>query len=325
MGIYLDFANNFNDATLEELKRNDLGIWNFEELMPTFRIIRQLLESADLVGEQWIPNEKRGAISSHVGSLTAEVQRIRDLTQSTSNPNEIKTVVIRNVTDLKDGLLNSISPYVRLDINEISNLKADVTNSLEQLNEAKKQIALMIEEWDARQSAERVRNVEVGTSEASSFFDERAEAHENSAKNFGISSLITAGILLGWTILVGFGPWRSRWDAKNPGQTILNDIPKIAIITLLSFALGIFVKNYRINQHLFVLNQTKSTTLKAGESFVKSVKDDSTRDIVLEAMVRSVFALGDTGFLDSGQERQIVDSPNLSSILRAIGNSGATK
>lgn len=325
MGEYFDMSVNLAEETLEELKRTDLGIWGFENVTDDLRCIRILLESADKVGDKWIPNEQRGAINSNFSALMDQVRRIREFNKATGDPGTINTQIQNAILRLKDDLIKSISPYLRIDLEDIARTRTEIESQMSSLTQMKSDFEEMKADWNARQDAERLANAESGTSESSAFFEGRALIHEKLAKSFGIWTIVlTLGLVI-WTLLESFTWFRFKWDSKDVIGSLFSNFPHVVLIGLVTFAIGLLLRNYRVNQHLSVLNRTKATTLKAGESFVKSFKDPSSRDIVLETMVKSAFALGETGYLLGEQERPVIESPNLSSIIHAVQGSSGTK
>jgi hypothetical protein len=73
-----------------------------------------------------------------------------------------------------------------------------------------------------------------------------------------------------------------------------------AKVILLSLAFGLvvfFARNYATTRHNFIINKHRATALLTFQAFVNGTADPQTKDEVLVAAARSIFAPQTTGYL----------------------------
>lgn len=324
MGVLIGFAGVYGEENLERLRRPDLGPFNFEVVIDPLRIVRSLLSEADELGG-WLPREKLKSILDAQSELELQISKINNFNPSDPDPSRVRINICDRIEYLKDRMLEYVAPYIRMNEQTLSNIKRDLENRVLKTENIALEWDAIKSEWDKRLQDERLASSVQATNEAFTFFDARAKTHARSARRFGVAAIIDAGLVAAWIISTRKQPLGISWKSGHIAESIIDGLPHFTLLTLATFFIGLFLRNYRINQHLAVLNLTKSATLRAGESFVKSVHDDATRDIVLETVVRSAFALGETGYLQGDQERPILEAPNLSSLMHVISGQGATK
>lgn len=163
-----------------------------------------------------------------------------------------------------------------------------------------------------------------GVNYASEFFTTFAGERAKVAKNFlRVGAALTLFLVL-WSAASYF------FDKKIPiptGQYLswfANSLPKSAVYILISFAIAFCGRNYRINQHLAVLNHTKAKVLESGQRFIEAVDHKpGSFDVILETLVRSVFTLGETGFVVNGKAAKSDESPAVSALSALAGGLAA--
>jgi hypothetical protein len=336
MGQYADRLELLSDTGMTKIERPDLGPFSFVDLHVSLEALKWIIAAIDETPPHFIPNETRNATNSTIGQIFDLFNKIEAFTAARPEAFQERQNIITNGVAYVDQLLKIASPYAVKRSIEESELVVQLQLMVSSLTEEKQKLELTIREissawpkvkaeWEDLQSQERLTFTSAGTSEASAFFENRSTAHQKISNKFGIWAILLSVLLIVWLLLTGQSPLGLKWNQEQIVLSIIRGIPHFTILTLVTFAIGICVRNYRINQHLAVLNKTKATTLSSGESFVKSIADVSTRDIVLETIVRSVFTIGDTGFLNGEQERTVVESPNLSALVHMMGSSANSK
>lgn len=332
MGMFDDFLSNFlSDSKLEEYAKASVGTQTFQGAIPSLLNLRDVLIAAGTV-ERFVSSNTRRTVNQEIGDLSNRLVEVMNFDASRiSDPGPRLTAMSNAIITSSETIQNALLPAISMSSKDkdtylaLENKLAAIEIVQDQSIQINSEMLALKQELDERLMQERLTSTEVGTSQASLYFQSRADAHAETAKKFGIAALgVTAFVVL-WVFLPFGHPLNIHWQSTSVAESIIQGIPHFTILALGTFAIGLLLRNYRVNQHLSVLNRTKATTLHAGESFVKSVRDTSTRDIILETVVRSVFALGETGYLQGDQERQMNESPNLSSLIHAIGLSSLPK
>ena len=75
---------------------------------------------------------------------------------------------------------------------------------------------------------------------------------------------------------------------------------------------------YKAAKHQAAVNRHRGNALKTFQAFVKATNDDSTRDAVLLETTRSIFALTNTGYLDTGGEGSSDGAVKVLEIVKSI-------
>ena len=203
----------------------------------------------------------------------------------------------------KDKILRILSPFIAAKestdtIDKINNL---IDNGKTTIDETQKLLLSM-----------RDKETREGTDKAATFYTNQAH------KSFLISLafLVGLGITVGGLILYLLKHHSDikTWKSITFAQALSIDLPRLSYLSVFAFGIAFLARNYRINQHLMVLNRTKAITLSAGERFIAAT-EPQFRGQVTMVIVQSAFALGNTGFISDSSE----STQDSSGILNRIG------
>jgi hypothetical protein len=100
-----------------------------------------------------------------------------------------------------------------------------------------------------------------------------------------------------------------RWE-----EFLRNLIVRLVLLGLGSYIITLAARNYRVNMHLQVVNETKRNALNTFVLFSESVPEES-RPLITAELVHAVFLPGDSGYLGESGEKTIVETPGVTALL----------
>lgn len=121
----------------------------------------------------------------------------------------------------------------------------------------------------------------------------RANKHRRSAMRYLVATLATVtalGVLATCLLL-------SLDEEPDAAATFARDLSvRVFVLGLGLYLLSFFARNYRVNQHLYVVNDQKAGALDTFLLFSAGLSE-SASDLVTLELVQAVFASGDTGLV----------------------------
>jgi hypothetical protein len=158
-------------------------------------------------------------------------------------------------------------------------------------------------------------------SETAGYYRGEAERHSLIAKRFMWAIGISASLLIlgtvGFLIIAPPTIDRALSATTQVVDFVRGALGRLTILSALGFAVSFCVRNYRINKHLETVNRSRYNALMTAQRFMASV-EDRVRPIVAAELVKAIFASGSSGYLDSGGDTMIIESPSalLSSVSK---------
>jgi hypothetical protein len=144
----------------------------------------------------------------------------------------------------------------------------------------------------------------------------KAQADEHAAKaNTSLKVAVVLGLLLVLGAILAFGRGE---PPKETEKLAVHIIFRAVLISIGSVFLGLFVRNYRANQHNYITNRHRQLSLESFEAFVNATTDQATKDVVLQQATQTVFAATHTGFLDV-KDPEVAPHQTIVEILRSTG------
>ena len=137
----------------------------------------------------------------------------------------------------------------------------------------------------------------------------------------GISILIAIGMI--FFAVKSFDVLKDNPDFMKESKNYIQWIvTRIAVISVIYGAALWSAKNYKINRHLFVVNQHRSSALRTFEAFIVASSDEETKNAILLEATHCIFAHSNTGFLGKDEE---LPANRIIEILKPFGkNAGGS-
>jgi K+-sensing histidine kinase KdpD len=122
---------------------------------------------------------------------------------------------------------------------------------------------------------------------------------------------------IGAAILAYFMPFPS--DA-GPAKLLQLLTSKVVVLAVLITATVWCGRIYKGTKHQASMNDHRANALKTFQAFVKSTSDEATRNAVLLETTRSIFAVGQSGYLDGAAQQDDGSTKVLEIIKNATGS-----
>jgi hypothetical protein len=123
----------------------------------------------------------------------------------------------------------------------------------------------------------------------------------NESNAFKFAARVWLGLTIGMMFLIGIGlayMYYNTPPAATSGIVVAQQIAAKVILLSLAFGLVVFFgRNYATSRHNFIINKHRATALLTFEAFVTGTADAETKNAVLVAAARSIFAPQATGYL----------------------------
>ena len=118
--------------------------------------------------------------------------------------------------------------------------------------------------------------------------------------------------------------WPSLPDDANGWATLRHVVAKVSVIAMLFTGTVWCGRIYRALTHQRSINRHRALSLKTFQAFVKATDDPATRDAVLMAATKSIFANVPTGFVEERTADRDA-SVNVFDVGRSVGKATPTK
>ena len=188
----------------------------------------------------------------------------------------------------------------------IQELEAAVKNAIAQVNAAESYAEAKRTEVDKIVEAAREASASAGVAIFTSEFDNEAKALARSSKWWLLAVVALAGTTAVWAIC-SFD-WPSTPESANSWITLRHMVAKASVIAVLFAGTVWCGRIYRALRHQRSINRHRALSLKTFQAFVEATDDPVTRDAVLTAATKSIFANVPTGFVEeraTGQDTSV--------------------
>jgi hypothetical protein len=158
-----------------------------------------------------------------------------------------------------------------------------------------------------------------GTVEAAGFFAVQANWHKKEAKKYYVYLQFSLVVTFIITVVLGVLTLRVKLPSDLKNQFALS-VLYLNILAVLWFINRFYSRNFRVNEHLKVLNQTKEMILTAGEKFALSPVGKEVSGRILDVVIGSTFTVGETGHLPKDSEGSISDLSTILTLAKSMGS-----
>jgi hypothetical protein len=162
-----------------------------------------------------------------------------------------------------------------------------------------------------------------GISLHSQLFSVEAGRHQRAAAIWlGVVCLVivltVAFALFGFQISIG--PLQAPPANAAPFAITQYVLPRIFIVSILTYGLIFSVRNYNSSRHNFIVNRHRQIALNSFQTFVSSTDNEQVKDAVLMQATQSIFALGISGYIQNEPEPDAA-----SKIIEIVKNVSSSK
>lgn len=254
-----------------------------------------------------------GELQSRMPAVADQLARIDSFAIDQGDPSatrdQISTQVKNNVEQLH-VLYSKWIPYLayqRGDIDE-NIKKIEITNqkAISLLDDGKAYLEETKQEVNRIVGATRQAAASAGVATFTHAFDKEAEELKKESQKWFWGMIGCSAGAVGAIVLLYFWPALSA-DA-NTWQIVRNAFMKISAIAVLFNGIVWCARMYRARSHQTAVNRHRALSLQTFQAFVEATDDDRTRDAVLLAATKSIFANVSTGLVE---ERASHEDPSV--------------
>lgn len=295
----------------KSLEREELGRdYNFKEaadlIWKIYHDLEQVAENADILR---VPQKTEVQIATLAKRLFENIQKIQAFVlrgNESQAPGQYQQIndEIKNLYEEDLGLLPPLIERINMLKLNPSEVESKINIALQSVKDVEKikEKAQKITE-DIELSIKEVRDAlgKEGTLISATDFKDQAKEHKETARKWFIGVIVSIVITVGLVILLFTGIIPSL-NLKEVG----NDLPRIIQITVFKFILLSIayllvhqtLKNYKINQHLYVLNRHRQLSLQVYPLMSKATNDQEQSNAIVAQASKAIFDPGTTGYLD---------------------------
>ena len=295
----------FRDQPL--ITRPEWGAINFmaaeKDIQRIFSIV-QMLEALPLEN---LADNVTDKVRDSLTRARPYLEKINKFTIEQGNAPQIRSELVQNIRDVTNNILEIVTPWIPFlayqkgDISEnISKLSKAITQANAVLDTTKKDIERKTTEIDGIITKAREASAGAGAAvftqdflKESTTLEEKAIPWLRAAAIFGVATIIIAVVTWFWTPA-----------GLDQGQILQKVASKLVALSILLTATIWCGRIYKALRHQAAINKHRALSLQTFQAFSSASPDPQTKSAVLIETTRSIFALRDTGFIETTtQER----------------------
>lgn len=312
------------EFTPEKLARDDLGeSLSFAEarevIEGTLQLFRQL-NNANLIE---VPYQTLQKFDEYTQDAIQKLTQIEEfsLEKHSQNPLQARNKIVTQLYQSYAEYFDYISPrlaFLERGEADVETLTKQAQASAEEMEKLRAKHASELQAFraDAEQILESLRGAaaEGGVSQHAGHFKQEADDHKKQGKFWlkvttrlaAVTALLAAGVA-GW-YLWGDVPLTTE-------QMVQVGIAKLVFFSVLYFGIVWSARNFRSQQHNFVVNKHRQNALGTFQAFAKAASDETTKNAVLLRATEAIFNPGISGYVSGEGDKS--GSPQIFEILRS--------
>jgi ABC-type multidrug transport system fused ATPase/permease subunit len=314
---------------LKELERTEeLGRdYSFKQAVDFIRKIysdlTQVIENAELLRVSTNTEQRIINLANRVNEYVKQIQNFVLKGNEPNAPNQHQQInngvasLYQEDLDLLPPLIERVN-ILKLNPEEVENKVAKALRSIKEIEQIKNEAQKTKENINVAIKEVRDALGREGALISATDFEKQAAEHKALAKKWfwgAIGSIFATAIL----VVILFSGLLSSLNLTNVG----NDYPRIVQITvfkiiLLSIAYLLVyqsIKNYKVNEHLYVLNRHRQLTLSVYPLMAKATNEQEQSNAIVAQAAKAIFDPGTTGYLDGDDNPNPV---NLTEIINRV-------
>ena len=296
----LETINQYENVDL--ISRRDWGIITFDVAAADIDLARSIAADLSSMPLRYLTDQAAIDITQLIPDV-AEHLRLIDEFKLEGAPAAERDNIAANLQGALAGLHNTTRlwiPYLaykRGDFSEnIQRLEAAVTNAKAQVDVVESYAEAKRTEVDEIVEAAREASASAGVATFTSEFDEEAKALAGNSKRWLWAVVALATATVTWAALSFY--WPPISEDANSWIILRHVVAKVPVIAVLFTGTIWCGRIYRALRHQRSINRHRALSLKTFQAFVRATDDPVTRDAVLTAATKSIFANVPTGFVE---------------------------
>ncbi|QQG37504.1 MAG: hypothetical protein HYS26_02595 [Candidatus Kaiserbacteria bacterium] len=309
----------FEQITVADLKRTELGVFSFDEIFDTigstYELLKNLANQEDVLKEDsYIPSQLVNSLRDNVNTFNNLANKVREFDVKAGDPTPRRQNLIDEIKSFKASAISQLHPLVALvQLRQLDPAKYSV--GLQTMQGEVQSILKKLKEKDeeASKTLQKIKDVSAssGAEAYAHVFSSQATIHKNTAKWWLWAGVAFFAILVLYLIYLLANGVPTSEDLVHA----IRDISlRVLFLIAIYFALTQSIKNYNVNKHLQVVNEHRQNSLKTFEAFLNAAATDDVKSAVLLQATKSIFDPGKTGYLQ--KEGQVSYSFSVADIFK---------
>ena len=303
----LETINEYKDTELIS-RRDDWGPITFEIATQDIELARSIAGDLSTMPLTDLTDQAAQDIIAHIPGVSSSLQQIDEFTLE-GNAERNRDSIAANLKDVVAGLHTAASQWIsylaykRGEFSaNIKRIEESVTEAKRQLEEAENYAATKRKEVDKIVNLAREASASAGVATFTSEFDSEAKKLAGSSQWWLWAVGGLAFLTLASAIVLFF--WPPFPEYANSWTTLRHVVAKVSVIAILFTGTIWCGRIYRALRHQRSINRHRALSLKTFQAFVQATDDPATRDAVLMAATKSIFANVPTGFVEERAANQ---------------------
>lgn len=287
-----------------EYEKADLGPLSFKAGAPLFhRVINlyQTLSECNLDDLSYSKMMELVGVASGTISAFNEVGSF-SLESQPNSPQSARDAIIQKFRDNWETEFNAISPVIAYAVRrgtDFDKLEREARGTLVELKGAREQLDTSIGEMTGKMQAALLQVQDAakkaGVSQHSLHFAEESEAYQTRSRVWLAATGVFAASILAY-VFKGVAPSLLALTDPTPILLVQHSIPRLIIVSILTYGLVWSARNYFAAQHNYVVNRHRRNALASFQTFVEGASEKEMKDAVLLEATHAIFTPQDSGF-----------------------------
>jgi cytochrome c-type biogenesis protein CcmH/NrfF len=332
--VKLEILNSINP---ESLNNPDFGKYKFENIRPKFEDILSMIREMVQADNESLPIGIRQRIGPYIDQLNGQYKRFTGFSID-RNPADTHARITRdfeswynlkiiggnnNQPDNFITIYNFIKSQQRVSIDEsVKNVK----NLSNQAMKDSDSIAKILNQLQKKTQENIVEDyARVFKSQAEKYSNFRL-LKEWPPIQLGQAQLwLLAGIILAISFIPLVGIVLDLFSisiTESIQIKVINGITRLVFISFLLILLNFFFRQFSISKHLYTVNKHRQNTLDSYQLFLSTIdeEDKETRNTLMLEVAKTIYDVGNTGYISSKQTQTFPSVTNMTRILQGTEN-----
>ncbi|MEA3422206.1 MAG: hypothetical protein U9Q80_00090 [Bacillota bacterium] len=212
-----------------------------------------------------------------------------------NNPKSAHDGIKRNIESASSALLTHLTIFITYKLMSTkSYTENEVEKTITEIKSKKSEISNELANIKSSETAmlDDIKAVAGSTSVAkhSEIFMTESKNHEKARKWWLVATVVMILVSAAYGVLLFFNILDIASEySQSLYATVQISLAKIILFSMLSYALFLCNKNYRVHQHLSEINKHRHNALRTFETFIESANDAQTKNAILLQASQIIF------------------------------------
>lgn len=287
-----------------EYEKADLGPLSFKAGAPFFQRVISLYRTLSECNLDDLSHSKMSELINVASNTVSAFNEVSSFSLETqpNNPQSARDTIIQKFRDNWETEFNAISPVIAYAVRrgtDFDKLEREARGTLVELKGVREELDTSIGEMTGKMQTALLQVQDAakkaGVSQHSLHFAEESAAYQKRSRVWLTATGVFAASILVY-VLWGVAPSLLALPNPTPILLIQHSIPRLIIVSVLTYGLVWSARNYFAAQHNYVVNRHRRNALASFQTFVEGASEKEMKDAVLLEATHAIFTPQDSGF-----------------------------